>query len=209
MRNALTGLRFLRLSRNRCSPWKAAESGSGPRFPSRLWVSPSGCQSRQPKRRGSLKRSSWPESRVISTWSCLPAGRSGSSTRRLPDMPRCSRALPFARSSSRYLARRRTPRMTCPGSLWLISGGIGQRRSGRRKVTPVIRRPSRWGVRPRRMVSTSGSSGMPPACPSFVAVGNLSPHHGRPLSGTPRPGQGEQPGNPMPIGFVGRAKGAL
>ena len=31
--------------------------------------------------------------------------------------------------------------MRWPGSSSLISGGIGQRRSGRRRITPVTRRP--------------------------------------------------------------------
>ncbi len=49
-------------------------------------------------------------------------------------MPRCSSALPASVSSSRYLARRRTASMRWPGSSSRISAGIGQRRSGRRRV---------------------------------------------------------------------------
>src|SRR5690606_28605137 len=40
------------------------------------------------------------------------------------------------------------------------SPGMGQRRSGRRSTTRSTRRPVRCGARPRRVVSTSGSSGM-------------------------------------------------
>ena len=36
----------------------------------------------------------------------------------------------------------------------------GQRRLGLRTTTPRILRPTTWGSRPRRVVSTSGSSGM-------------------------------------------------
>src|SRR5690606_28349027 len=50
--------------------------------------------------------------------------------------------------------------MRWPGSRSPTSGGIGQRRSGRRSSTRCTRAPSRCGARPRRVVSTSGSSGM-------------------------------------------------
>ena len=48
--------------------------------------------------------------------------------------------------------------------------GSGKRRSGRRCSTRAIVAPSRTGARPRRTVSTSGSSGMEGCFPAFPAL---------------------------------------
>src|SRR5690606_22133935 len=160
IRKVFTGARRSRLSRYSQSPSKSGPNGSGPSACNNGCTSPGGCQSRQPNRRGSLKRSTRPPSSRRSTWSWgrggVPAGR----TRRLPDMPRCSRALPAAVSSNRYFARRRTPAIRWPGRRDPTSPAIGQRRSGRRSVTASTSRPDRCGSRPARVVSTSGNSGM-------------------------------------------------
>ena len=164
IRNTLTGALRPRLRAYSASPSKSSASGSGPRACNSGWVVPSGCHSRQPKRRGSLKRNTWgplrPPCRSTSTWSCAASGVLAGNTRKLPDIPRCSSALPAAVSSSRYLARRRTASMRCPGSSSRTSSGMGQRRSGRRRVSAATRRPTRCGAKPRRVVSTSGNSGI-------------------------------------------------
>ena len=78
-------------------------------------------------------------------------------------MPRCSSALPARCPAAGTWRGGARASMRWPGSTAAISGGIGQRRSGRRSVAAVTMRPSTCGARPRRVVSTSGSSGMPPA----------------------------------------------
>ena len=52
--------------------------------------------------------------------------------------------------------------MRAPVSRWTKPSGSGKRRSGRRASTRASRAPSSTGARPRRTVSTSGSSGMAP-----------------------------------------------
>src|SRR5579885_2139242 len=75
-------------------------------------------------------------------------------------MPRCMSALPASVRTIRYFARRVTSSMRCPGKWRRSAAGIGQRRRGWRMARAVTRRPTRNGARPRRVVSTSGSSGM-------------------------------------------------
>src|SRR5690625_153799 len=50
--------------------------------------------------------------------------------------------------------------MRWPGSSSASWSGMGQRSRGWRTTTASMRRCSRWGAMPRRVVSTSGSSGM-------------------------------------------------
>ena len=83
----------------------------------------------------------------------------GGSTRRLPDMPRCRMRWPSPQSTSRYLPRRSTPRTLRPASR-RTAFGTGQRSRRCLTSTPEITRPARCGARPRRVTSTSGSSGM-------------------------------------------------
>ena len=59
----------------------------------------------------------------------------------------------------RYLARRPKASMRWPVSLAAKFSGKGKRRSARRSSTRNIRAPTIAGSRPRRTVSTSGSSG--------------------------------------------------
>src|SRR3984957_8633284 len=76
-------------------------------------------------------------------------------------MPRCAmRVSPPSSWNRRYLARRLTSTMRWPVSLLAKAGGKGKRMSARRNWTSRIRAPSIAGVRPRRTVSTSGSSGI-------------------------------------------------
>src|SRR5471030_1920544 len=50
--------------------------------------------------------------------------------------------------------------MRCPDRRTSRSSGIGQRNRRSRTITRLTRWPSRWGAIPRRVVSTSGNSGM-------------------------------------------------
>src|SRR5581483_2268251 len=95
-----------------------------------------------------------------STWSCLPAGVCAGSTRRLPDMPRCTISQPRSQSRSRYLPRRSTARTTRPTTRVARFLGTGQRNRRSRTTTSTMRLPIRQAASPRRVVSTSGSSGM-------------------------------------------------
>ena len=68
---------------------------------------------------------------------------------------------------------------------------VGQRRSGRRSVTPATRRPSRCGARPRRVVSTSGGSGM--GCWSILSQKNSFKEHRLPGPGDEFPACSRNP----------------
>src|SRR5262245_38414123 len=78
-------------------------------------------------------------------------------------MPRCRMRWPSPQSTSRYLPRRRTERTVRPASR-CTSFGTGQRSRGSRTATPEMTRPASWGSSPRRVTSTSGSSGMWKTC---------------------------------------------
>src|SRR6185369_8729834 len=150
-----------RAMRWRWPPSNARESGSGPRsFSSGCSCGSFRVKRMQPKRRGSRSRSSLPSSSTTSTWSCFPGETPTSSTRRLPDMPRWTIAVPCAVRNSRYLARRSTSSMVAPSSARARPGGTGQRSRESRTTTCSTRRPFTWGRTPRRVVSTSGSSGI-------------------------------------------------
>src|ERR1051326_5110953 len=75
-------------------------------------------------------------------------------------MPRCMISpAPEERSASRYLARRRSASTSAPTSRRRKFFGGGRRRSSRCPVTARNAARSIAGARPRRTVSTSGSSG--------------------------------------------------
>ena len=78
-----------------------------------------------------------------------------------PDMPRW-KIIWSSRSvdTMPYLARRDRLVTVAPVNRCARSAGKGRRRSGRKVVTATSLCPSRKGVRPRTVVSTSGSSGI-------------------------------------------------
>src|SRR5579883_128399 len=67
-------------------------------------------------------------------------------------MPRCHSRVPRVSSISRYLARRPTSSTARPA-------GMGQRSRGSWTLRATTVRPTKCGSMPRRVVSTSGSSG--------------------------------------------------
>src|SRR5687767_13675731 len=162
MMNVLMAALRPRASRHRASPVNSSESGSTARRASSLcragsWV----VNRRQPKRLGSLNRRQRPESSTRSKWSCTSGGSAASRMRRLPDMPRCRISVPASVSTRRYFARRPTARIRAPASLAGSERGTRQRRRHSRTRSASIRRPTSQGSMPRRVVSTSGSSGIP------------------------------------------------
>src|SRR3989475_404039 len=74
-------------------------------------------------------------------------------------MPRCRIRCPSPQSTSRYFPRRRIDLMVRPASR-RTAGGTGQRNRGSRISTPEMTRPEICGKSPRRVTSTSGSSGI-------------------------------------------------
>src|SRR5688572_18668523 len=162
MTKAFTETRLPRARRQSAWPVKSSDSGSTASRASSLWRAGSrSVNSKQPKRRGSLKRRHRPESRTRSTWSCASGGDAASRIRRLPDIPRCRIIVPASVPISRYFARRSTERMRAPRSRCGSARGTRQRRRGSRTSRPSMRRPTSQGSMPRRVVSTSGSSGIP------------------------------------------------
>lgn len=87
-----------------------------------------------------------------------PAPAAGRSLR-LPDIPRCTISVPLPQLKSRYFPRLSTLSIVRPDSVCPRSSGTGHRRFGFRIVTPATRCPSTREAIPRRMTSTSGSSG--------------------------------------------------
>jgi hypothetical protein len=91
----------------------------------------------------------------------VTARPSGTTTVKRPVMPRCmSSASPLSSRAIRYLARRASSTIRRPSSRATKSFGSAKRRSWRARRTAVMVRPTSTGARPRRTVSTSGSSGM-------------------------------------------------
>src|SRR5687767_10193426 len=78
-------------------------------------------------------------------------------------MPRCRMRWPSPQSTSKYLPRRSMVLTVRPASA-STSRDTGQRSRGSRTATPEMTRPASCGARPRRVTSTSGSSGMWKAC---------------------------------------------
>ena len=159
----------------RCWAVNASDSGSGPK------TSNSGCTMSRPaihniapKRRGSLKRINTLLANSISTWSCFATGVADDRTRRVPDMPRWLNIkplsmpsdlwfialLPRSQSHSKYLPRRMMLLTVVPCRRSVKFAGMGHRSRRSRTVTRSMRCPRTWGSKPRRVVSTSGSSGM-------------------------------------------------
>src|SRR5210317_839061 len=75
-------------------------------------------------------------------------------------MPRCRMAVPLPVLIKRYLARRSTERIVCPTKLRSKFAATGQRRRRSRTTTFVIDVSTIHGCMPRRLVSTSGNSGI-------------------------------------------------
>src|SRR3989440_9680459 len=101
-------------------------------------------------------------------------------------MPRCSDYVPRSSSISRYLARRFVRRMRWPATCADRSRRTRQRSRGSCTATAMIRRPTACGSIPKRVVSTSGSSGI---CKKTKAPGTAgafrnSTHRGQ-LGGCP------------------------
>src|SRR5210317_1156356 len=90
----------------------------------------------------------------------MPAGDSRSTINTLPVMPRCMMAVPLPVLINRYLARRSTEWIFCPSRLRSMFAATGQRRRRSRTMTFVIDVSTIHGSMPRRLVSTSGNSGM-------------------------------------------------
>src|SRR3569623_143142 len=91
-------------------------------------------------------------------------------------MPRCmTRGSSRSSVASRYLARRARRVTVAPVSTWTKFGGSGKRRSGRLASTRASRWPSSTGAKPRRTVSTSGSSGMAPRQQAGMRLGTARP----------------------------------
>src|SRR5215472_13696217 len=102
-----------------------------------------------------------PASSVSTTWSCGTMGCAALPAVVRPDIPRWSSRRPSASSSMRiYFPRRPSAPIRAPSSRSASAGGKGRRRSGRRSSARTIRRPLILNARPRRTVSTSGSSGI-------------------------------------------------
>src|SRR5712691_4564858 len=75
-------------------------------------------------------------------------------------MPRCTMSEPPSHSSSRYLPRRTSRFTSRPTTRRAKFRGTRRRRLGLRTATPVMVLPSTKGSMPRRVISTSGSSGI-------------------------------------------------
>src|SRR5262245_24079308 len=91
-----------------------------------------------------------------------------------PLIPRCmSRLSPPSRPTRRYFARRPTVSMRLPASRRAKPPGKGTRKSPRFSSTFSIRRPIMALSRPRRTVSTSGSSGMATSWQGFAAPSSV------------------------------------
>src|SRR5258708_927972 len=79
--------------------------------------------------------------------------------RRLPDIPRCTMSEPVSRRISKYFARRSTATTCWPRTAISSFAAMGQRKRRSRTITSMTRCPISAGAMPRRVVSTSGSSG--------------------------------------------------
>src|SRR5690606_28606422 len=143
-------------------------------------TAPPGENAIAPNVRWSTNRS-WgpPSSKVSRTRRWVSSGAPGGRSSSWPDMPRCTtRASPVSSGSHRNLPRRRAPVTVRPGSAAAKSAAPARwRRTARgwRTSTAASRRPTTHFSRPRRTVSTSGSSG------TASAAGQLAPGGGRRL----------------------------
>src|SRR5689334_15042748 len=100
-----------------------------------------------------------------------------------PDMPRWTiRVWPSSSRISMYFARRSMAVTVRPSTFAANLAGSLTRRSLRRWISRAMRWPTMRGTRPRRTVSTSGSSGMdhlvsrPEQCAADADMGGAQPH---------------------------------
>src|ERR1019366_94930 len=145
-----------------------------------------------PKVRGSTKRSCPPWVNVMTAWVWGALGSLGLLTRcSCPLIPRCTtRVCPSSILSSRYLPARSTDLMVCPSSWARNCLALGWRRTVRplRTSTDLIFLPTTSPWRSRRMVSTSGSSGIPSASLNLQrSAGRLGGHLLGVFLGSPLP----------------------
>src|SRR5580700_10636999 len=163
-RARLTPVCRWRSRRARAAGSKDGSNGSGA-----MWAigpgssAPSGTKHMWPNVRWSVKRRSGPESlKVNRIRTCGDRGRSGSPTSSWPLMPRCASRASSPTDSHRYLPRRLTVSRLRPVSAASKSAAPARWRRterGCRTRTVSMARPEMWCSRPRRTVSTSGSSG--------------------------------------------------
>src|SRR3954454_14787672 len=171
-RNALTGARRPRAIARSAAPVSSSESGSSPRRAAKNASRASGpiASSPVPNRRGSQKRSSCaPSSSTKRTRTYGVAG--GGSSSSVPVIRKCmSRNTSPASSHTRYLPRRpsRSTRRPSTASR-TASGASGRDHRGSRMSSSVSSRPSTAGASWRRIVSTSGSSGIASSMPPAIA----------------------------------------
>ncbi len=111
-----------------------------------------------PRDRGSAASSR--TSNTMSAWSWAARGGACVYARRLPVMPKCTSSVPSPNRNSRYLLRRSSASTTRPTSLFCSDRGTGQRKRRSYTCTAATRCPTTCGATPRRVVSTSGSSGI-------------------------------------------------
>src|SRR3954447_26085813 len=171
-RKALTGARRPRASRRSASPVSSSPSGSTPsrdeKNASRASVPTA--SSPVPNRRGSQKRSSCaPPSSTKRTRTYGVSG--GGSSSSVPVIRRCmSRNTSPSSAHTRYLPRRpsRSTRRPSTASR-TASGASGRHHRGSRMSSSVSTRPSTAGASWRRIVSTSGSSGIASSMPPAIA----------------------------------------
>src|SRR5215470_16667021 len=162
----LTPVRRVRSRRLRAAGSKAASNGSGA-----MWAmgpgssAPSRTTHIWPNVRWSVKRRSGPPSlNVKRILTCGESGWSGSVMSSCPLIPRCASRASSPTDSHRYLPRRRALSRVRPSRPDSNSAGpAGCLRTARgcrtRTVSTVL--PTTCSSRPRRTVSTSGSSGTP------------------------------------------------
>ncbi len=161
MSNVFIGTLLFRDRLNNISALNSSVSGSGPRWLNNLCsVSGSAVHKTAPKRRGSVKRSDFPEESWSSKWSCLPGSIAESIILRLPDMPKWMIKKPALNLKSKYLPRLSILKIRFLGKSSTICWGIGHRSWGCLTTTCLTVLSITWGAIPRRVVSTSGNSGI-------------------------------------------------
>src|SRR5271169_5166282 len=163
-RARLTPVCRWRSRRARVAGSKDGSNGSGA-----MWAigpgssAPSGTKHIWPNVRWSVKRRSGPESENVNQIrTCGDRGRSGSPTSSCPLIPRCASRASSPTDSHRYLPRRLAVSRLRPVSAASKSAAPARWRRterGCRTRTVSMARPETWCSRPRRTVSTSGSSG--------------------------------------------------
>ena len=116
-----------------------------------------------PKRRGSQKRNSrWPSSSSTRTWVCFSGVDFAGSTVTRPVMPRRIHSPPAPACSHNNLPWRPTSSTTAPSKNASCFAVIFVRSASRETRALPSRAPTTRGSKVRRMVSTSGPSGMTP-----------------------------------------------